>query len=310
MKNYDLIVIGGGASGISAAIEAHDEGVKSILIMDREEHLGGVLNELIETGHGLMDGGMTGVGVAENLKEAVERHGIKLKRSTLVLEVMKDKTVKYVSPSEGVKMVLGKSIIFATGARERPRGELNISSNKSAGIMSVGSARKLMVNAGYLPGKHIVIYSLDLNSIYLCKRLMVEGAKSVVVIEPGRMVKDDYGHLESLSFYEDIEIRYGTKITQVKQNGRIEGVTLKNQEGEEEFLACDSLLLSVGLDPSRRLFKKFRRGMNEKGMYVVGNAEEVSYDLETVMKKGRAIGKEAAAYLRTEHNNKEEIKIK
>ena len=248
----------------------------------------------------MMDGGMTGVSVAEDLKEALVKDGITIKRSTLVLEVMKDKTIKYVSGSEGVKMVGAKSIIFATGARERPRGELNISSNKSAGIMSVGSARKLMVNAGYLPGKHIVIYSLDLNSIYLCKRLMIEGVKSVVVIEPGKTVKDDNGHIESLSFYENIQIRYSTKIIQVKQNGRIEGVTLKNQEGVEEFLPCDSLLLSVGLDPSRRLFKKFRRGMNENGMYVVGNAEEVSYDLKTVIGKGREVGKEAAAYLRNE----------
>ncbi len=306
MESYDLIVIGGGASGISAAIEAHKEGVKSILVMDREEHLGGILNELIETGHGLMDGGMTGVGVAENLKEAVDREGITLKRDTLVLEVLKDKTVKYVSSHEGVKKVWGRSIIFATGARERPRGELNISSNKSAGIMSVGSARKLMVNSGYLPGKHIVIYSLDLNSVYLCKRLMVEGAKSVVVIEPGRTFKDDYGHLESLSSYGEIEIRYGTKITQVKQNGRIEGVTLKNQEGEEELLSCDSLLLSVGLDPSRRLFKKFRRRMSDKGMYVVGNAEEVSYDLKKVIARGKEVGREAALYLRTNLDEKME----
>lgn len=298
MESYDLIVIGGGASGICAAIEAHNEGVKKILVIDREEHLGGVLNELIETGHGMMSNGVTGVGIAEELKDAVDLEGITLKRNTLVLDVLKDKTIKYVSAEEGVRSVEGKSIIFATGARERPRGELNISSNKSAGIMSVGSARKLMVHSGYLPGKNIVIYSLDLNTIYLSKRLMVEGAKSVVIVEPGKTYKDTYGHLESLDFYEAIEIRYNTKITQVTQNGRIEGVTLKNQEGEEEFLSCDSLLLSVGLDPSKRLFKKFRRGMNEKGMYVVGNAEEVTYDLEMVMNKGKAIGKESAKYLK------------
>ncbi|WP_312649467.1 NAD(P)/FAD-dependent oxidoreductase [Proteiniclasticum sp.] len=298
MTDYDLIVIGGGASGIYAALTAKEEGVRDILILDREENLGGILNELIEAGHGFMEDGVTGIEVAEDLKFKVRDNDIEVKLNALVLDVKRDKSVKYVSGAEGVNEVTAKSIVFATGARERPRGELNISSNKSAGIMSVGSARKLIVNAGYLPGKHIVIYSQDINSLYLAKMLVIEGAKDVTIIEPSKGQKDDYGYREDLKDFSEIRMLYSTKIIQIKENGRIEGVRIKNAEGEEQFLPCDSLLLSVGLDPSKRLFKKFRRGMDDMGMYVAGNADEVSYDLDVVIDKGKAAGKSAAQYLK------------
>ena len=119
--NYDLVVIGGGAAGISGATSAYDAGVENILIIDREDNMGGVLNELIESGHGYMENGLTGVEVAENLKKEIFKRDIDVKLNTLVLDVYKDKTIKIVSGAEGVKIIKAKSIIFATGAREKSR---------------------------------------------------------------------------------------------------------------------------------------------------------------------------------------------
>ena len=298
MEEYDLIVIGAGASGIEAALEARRQGVERILLLDREENLGGILNELIETGHGFMEKGITGVEVAEDLRLQVEKSKMTVKLSTLVLEVKRDKTVKYVSGKEGVVLVKGRAIVFATGARERPRGELNISSNKSAGIMSVGSARKLIVNAGYLPGKEVIIYSADINSLYMAKMLIIEGASQVTVIEPSKGQRQVDAYLDDLTDFTNITILYSTKITQILENGRIRGVKVKDAEGTVREIPCDSLLLSVGLDPSRRLFKKFRRRMDEMGMFVAGNADEISYDLKVVRDKGKRAGEDAAKYLR------------
>lgn len=288
--NYDLVVIGGGAAGISGAISAYDAGIKDILIIDREDNLGGVLNELIESGYGYMENGLTGVEVAESLKKEIFKRNIDVKLNTLVLDVYKDKTIKIVSEIEGVKIIKAKSIIFATGAREKPRGELNISYSSSAGIMSVASSRKLIVNDGYLPGKEVIIYSLDVNSIYLSKMLVIEGAKSVTIVEPSRESKSKSDYLNEILGYENIKILYNTKIIQIIQNGRIVGVKIKDKDNTEKILDCDSLILSVGLDSSNRLFKKFRRDRAENGLFVVGNAEKIRYDLKFIVAQGKEAG--------------------
>ncbi|NLC65604.1 MAG: FAD-dependent oxidoreductase [Clostridium sp.] len=295
--NYDLVVIGGGAAGISGAISAYDAGLKNILIIDREDNMGGVLNELIESGYGYMENGLTGVEVAENLKKEILKRDIDVKLNTLVLDVYKDKTIKIVSGTEGVKEINAKSIIFATGAREKPRGQLNISYSSSAGIMSVASSRKLIVNDGYLPGKEVIIYGLDVNSIYLSKMLVIEGAKNITIVEPSKESKNKSNYLDDILGYENIKILYNTKITQIIQNGRIVGVKIKDNNSNEKILDCDSLILSVGLDSSKRLFKKFRRNRAENGLFVVGNAEKIRYDLEFIVSQGKEAGIMAKDYI-------------
>ena len=163
--------------------------------------------------------------------------------------------------------------------------------------MSVGSCRKLIVNDGYLPGKNIIIYSQDISSLYLAKMAIIEGAVKVTIIEPSKGQKNVESYLKDIEYYDNIKVLYNTKIIQIIENGRITGVRIKNAEGNEENLQCDSLLLSVGIDPSRRLFKKFRRGMDEIGMYVAGNADEVSFDLNIVIEKGNNAGIEASEYI-------------
>jgi thioredoxin reductase len=302
MYIYDLVVIGGGAAGIHAALRAKEMGIGKILIIEREDSLGGMLNELIEPVHGCDDSGLTGVEVAQNLIKEVLEADIGCRVDTLVLSVSRDKTIKYVNGTEGVMEIGAKSIVFATGARERPRGMLNISSKRSAGIMSVGSARKLIVKDGYLPGKNVVIYGGDRNGLYLSRILLVEGARKVTLLEPGKTLKSQEPHLQDLVDFPGMEVRLGTRIIEIIEDGRVSGVKVKTAGDDAiEVLNCDALLLSVGLDPSRRLFKRFRRGMDEMGMYTAGNAEEVTYDCKTAMESGLLAGEKAAEYLKIEH---------
>jgi thioredoxin reductase len=297
METYDVAVIGGGAAGMSAAVAAREKGASRVLILERDDVLGGVLNELIEPLTG-WDGGLTGVELADSMAGRTGVRKVIVKTGTLVLSVTKDRQIKYVNGVEGVREVEAKAIVFATGARERPRGILNISSKRSAGIMSVGSARKLIVNDGFLPGKNVVIYGGDRNGIYLARMLVVEGARRVTLVEPGKAFKNWDDSMDRLIKYPGVEVKLGSRILEISENGRITAVKIRTSTPEEmtEVIECDALLLSVGLDPSRRLFKRFRRNLDEMGMYTAGNAEEVSYDCRTAMERGSEAGAEAAAY--------------
>ncbi|ETA79749.1 NAD(P)/FAD-dependent oxidoreductase [Youngiibacter fragilis] len=297
METYDVAVIGGGAAGMSAAVAAREKGASRVLILERDDVLGGVLNELIEPLTG-WDGGLTGVELADSMAGRTVVRKVIVKTGTLVLSVTKDRIIKYVNGVEGVKEVEAKAIVFATGARERPRGILNISSKRSAGIMSVGSARKLIVNDGFLPGKNVVIYGGDRNGIYLARMLVVEGARRVTLVEPGKAFKNWDESMDRLIRYPGVDVKLGARILEISENGRITAVKIRTSTPEEmtEVIECDALLLSVGLDPSRRLFKRFRRSLDEMGMYTAGNAEEVSYDCRMAMESGAEAGTEAAAF--------------
>lgn len=185
MLNYDIVIIGGGPAGLAAAVSAKRSGVESILVLERDKELGGILNQCIHNGFGLhtFKEELTGPEYAGRFIEQLLEEKIEYRLNTMVMDIAPNKVVTAMNREDGMFEIQAKAIILAMGCRERSRGALNIPGYRPAGIYSAGTAQRLVNMEGYMPGREVVILGSGDIGLIMARRMTLEGAKVKVVAE-------------------------------------------------------------------------------------------------------------------------------
>ena len=316
---YDVIIIGGGPAGLSAAYSAWENGSKKILIIERDRELGGILQQCIHNGFGLhhFKEELTGPGYAYRCIELIkDKPEIEALIDTMVLEILEDKTVIAVSPEKGLLQVQGKTIILTMGCRERTRGAIRIPGERPAGVFTAGAAQRMVNMEGFLPGKKIVILGSGDIGLIMARRMSLEGCKVEAVLE---ICPFSNGLTRNIvQCLEDYNIPLYLSHTIVKIHGheRVTGVTVAKVDekmqpiaGTEFDIDCDTLLLSVGLIPENELSRGLhlemhpltsgpivdqRRQTSMPGIFAAGNVVHVHDLVDFVSEEAEIAGKFAA----------------
>ena len=322
MKTHDIVIIGGGPAGLAAAAAARKAGAEDILILERDQMLGGILNQCIHNGFGLhtFKEELTGPEYASRFIRMVEEEQIPCRLNAMVVSITKDKEITYVSREEGLVTIQAKAIVLAMGCRERPRGALNIPGYRPAGIFSAGTAQRLVNMEGYHVGREVVILGSGDIGLIMARRMTLEGAKVKVVAElmpySGGLKRnivqclDDYG----------IPLKLSHTVVEIHGRRRVEGVTLaqvgpdrKPIPGTEEYYSCDTLLLSVGLIPENELTRGMGASMKPvtsgprvndrletdvEGVFACGNVLHVHDLVDFVSEEAALAGESAAAFVK------------
>ena len=319
--NYELVIIGGGPAGLAAAAAAYDAGCRSILILERDTQLGGILNQCIHNGFGLHTFGeeLTGPEYAARFIAQVRDRGIEYKLNTMVLSISEEKHITAVNREDGLLEIDARAIILTMGCRERSRGALNIPGYRPAGIYSAGTAQRLVNMEGYLPGRRVVILGSGDIGLIMARRMTLEGAKVLVVAEllpySGGLKRNIVQCLDDFG----IPLKLSRTVVNIEGKERVSGVTIaevgpdrKPIPGTEIHYDCDTLLLSCGLIPENELSRGMGVALSPvtngpvvdeslqtsiPGVFAAGNVLHVHDLVDYVSEEAAAAGRAAVRYL-------------
>jgi len=317
----DLLVIGAGPAGMAAAIAAREAGIESILILEREDEIGGILKQCIHNGFGLhrFKEELTGPEYAQRDIDRLKELGIEVQRNTMVIAIDRQKRATAVSKAHGVQVFQAGAVILAMGCRERPRGALAIPGTRPAGIFSAGTAQKLVNMHGYMPGKRVVILGSGDIGLIMARRMTLQGAKVLACAEIMPYSSGlNRNIVQCLQDY-DIPLLLSHTVVDIRGKERLEGVTIAKVDsklqpipGTETEYDCDTLLLSVGLIPENELTKQIGVELSDvtqgavvddmlqtsmDGVFACGNVLHVHDLVDFVSEESAKAGRAAAEYV-------------
>ncbi len=318
---------------MAAAVAAREAGVKDILILERDDALGGILRQCIHNGFGLHRFGeeLTGPEYAYRYEKEVERLEIPYMLNTMVIDISRDRKVTAMNTELGIFTVEARAVILAMGCRERPKGALNIAGTRPAGIYTAGTAQKFVNMKGYMPGERVVILGSGDIGLIMARRMTLEGAKVEAVCELMPYSGGLARNIEQCLNDFDIPLKLSHTVVDIHGKERLEGVTIARVDENRrpipetaEYIPCDTLLLSCGLIPENELTKSAgitldrvtggavvdgERETEIPGIFACGNVLHVHDLVDYVSEEAVIAGEAAAKYLAGEKSKKESIKL-